>query len=540
VPANEAIIVELKLAGAAAFQSQARGASKSIGGIGDAGKKAEKPTGKLSGAMGKLGPLAAGAAVGGGLMAAKFGTDAVKAFRESWKIGQQTGAVIKSTGGAANVTAGQVGNLASSISNKTGIDDETIQSGQNMLLTFTKVRNEAGKGNDIFNQSTKTLVDMSAALGSDPQKAAVQLGKALNDPVKGVSALSKVGVSFDDAQKKRIKGFVKEGKTASAQKLILRELNREFGGSAKAQATSADKLKVAYGNLQENVGKKLAPGLEKVSSLLLKLGPFFSKGGGGARFLAQAGRALQPVFRAAKQAFDQFLWAIRPILQNVRYLLPVLKVLGTVAGVLLWAMFKRLSLIFRVLGIAIRVIIAAIRIAVGVIRSLINAGASAYRTLSKLATTIRNALASAFRTAVSKARGLISGFKSLGKGIIDALIEGIKSAPGAILDAIKSLIPGGKIGSKIAGVLGIGSHATGGIIAPGERVSLVGERGPELATFRPGTRITPLSSAPLSRLAAGGAGSGRGDVTVPVYLNGREIARATAQDTADQRARRGW
>lgn len=205
-----------------------------------------------------------------------FAVDKVKDFfassfdeaREAQKVGAQTAAVIKSTGGAANVSAAQVGNLASAISKKVGIDDEVIQSGQNMLLTFKNIRNEAGAGNDIFNQTTKTLVDMSAAMGTEPKQAAIQLGKALNDPIKGISALSRVGVTFTDAQKKVIEGLVKGGKTAEAQKIILRELNSEFGGSAAAQATAGDKMKVAWGNLQEQIGTALLPVLDKVQSTI--------------------------------------------------------------------------------------------------------------------------------------------------------------------------------------------------------------------------------------------------------------------------------
>src|SRR4029077_11940966 len=133
---------------------------------------------------------------GGAAAAVSFVKSSIGEARESQKVAALTAQVIKSTGGAANVTAGQIGRLAQSISNKTGIDDETIQSGENMLLTFKNIRNEAGKGNDIFSQSTSILTDMSAALGTEPKKAAIQLGKALNDPIKGVSALSRVGVTF--------------------------------------------------------------------------------------------------------------------------------------------------------------------------------------------------------------------------------------------------------------------------------------------------------------------------------------------------------
>lgn len=192
-------------------------------------------------------------ALGGGLVIAM--SKASEAARESAKITAQTNAVIKSTGGAANISAKGVDDLANALSKKTGIDDEVIKSGENMLLTFTNVRNEAGKGNKIFTDATKVITDMSVALGQDTKTSAIQLGKALNDPIKGIGALKRVGVTFNDEQVKTITHLVKTGKTAEAQKVILEELKKEFGGSAEAQATWADKAKVAAGNVEEAFGK---------------------------------------------------------------------------------------------------------------------------------------------------------------------------------------------------------------------------------------------------------------------------------------------
>ena len=83
------------------------------------------------------------------------------------------------------------------------------------------------------------MLDMSVALGQDATQSAIQLGKALNDPVKGVTALRRVGVSFTAAQIKQIKTLVATGKTLQAQKLILRELNQEFGGSREGGRRNA-------------------------------------------------------------------------------------------------------------------------------------------------------------------------------------------------------------------------------------------------------------------------------------------------------------
>jgi hypothetical protein len=189
---------------------------------------------------------------------------------ESITVGRQTAAVIKSTGGAARISADQVGALSTAISNKIGVDDEAIQTGANLLLTFTNIRNEAGKGNDIFNQTTNVLADMTSAMNhgvvnADTLKSSsIQLGKALNDPLKGITALTRVGVTFNDQQKKQIASFVKSGNIIGAQKIILAELTKEFGGSAAAVATPGQKMSVAWSNLQETVGLKLMPTLNKL------------------------------------------------------------------------------------------------------------------------------------------------------------------------------------------------------------------------------------------------------------------------------------
>lgn len=248
-------------------------------------KKALKDTSSDVDALGKSSSLmgtamAAGAAAGlTGLVA--LGVGAFNAAEESAKIGRETERVIRTTGAAAWTSADQVGALASSISDKTGADDEAIQSGQNLLLTFTNIHNEVGKGNDIFDQATGLALDMSTALGTDMSAASIQLGKALNDPIKGITALSKAGVSFTAAQKDQIKAMVEAGDVLGAQKIILGELSKEFGGAAEAAGTPLDKLKVKIGNFQEDVGAKLIPAVDAVATVLGNtMGPAIEKATG--------------------------------------------------------------------------------------------------------------------------------------------------------------------------------------------------------------------------------------------------------------------
>lgn len=213
---------------------------------------------------------------------------------ESRRVLAETEQAIKATGGAANVSAGQISDLADSLSKKTGIDDEAIQTGENLLLTFKNIRNETGKGNDIFNQATAAVLDLSKQFGGI-EASSVQVGKALNDPIAGVTALTRVGIQFTEAQKDQIKALVETGDTLGAQKIILGEINAQVGGQAAAQATAADRLRVVWGNLREELGARLLPIVDKVATFLADRLP-------GA--LDKVGSVLGPVFRGIRQGID--------------------------------------------------------------------------------------------------------------------------------------------------------------------------------------------------------------------------------------------
>ncbi|MBX5461644.1 MAG: phage tail length tape measure family protein [Steroidobacteraceae bacterium] len=260
-----------------AFKKTRAEADKTGRSMGDLGEKTavfgriSSKSGAALVAVGK-GAIAAGAGVGIAAVGAKKLFDA---WTDSLQVAKQTETALKSTGGAAKVTAREIEALATAISRKSGFDDEAVQSAENLLLTFTQIRNEAGRGNKIFNQTTQAAADMAAAFKASGkemsiQDAAIQLGKALNDPAKGMSRLTRSGVTFTETQKQQVAELVKSGKRLEAQKIILRELNKEFGGSAKTWGDThpLEKLDVAFGNLQETVGGLLAPAFTKAAEAL--------------------------------------------------------------------------------------------------------------------------------------------------------------------------------------------------------------------------------------------------------------------------------
>ena len=228
----------------------------------------------------------------------------------------QTEAVIKSTGAVAGVSAVQVRKLAESYEaiNAT-VGDELIQNAENLLLTFTNVKSKA------FEPALAAALDMNQALGKGPDGLAstVQLlGKALNDPEKGLARLERATGKFDDQTREAIQTALKNNDVLGAQTIILGALEKKYGGSfAKAGGTTAGrvaKFTDSIEDLQRALATALLPTVSKVAD---KLSSFLSdpkviaevtKLGDGIASLfsdsniAEGGRILADVFDAAKAA----------------------------------------------------------------------------------------------------------------------------------------------------------------------------------------------------------------------------------------------
>ena len=237
---------------------------------------------QASGVLANFGKSIAGigiplAAVGGAITA--FGVMAVNSFNDSQLVGAQLNSVLKSTGGIAGVTADEVNKLSSALQKTTRFSDEQIGSAQNMLLTFTNI------GKNVFPDTTKAVLDMATAMGTDLKSTAIQVGKAMQDPTQGAAALQRVGVRLTDSQKDLVKSLQDTGDMAGAQAIILKELQTEFGGSAEAAGkTFAGQLDIARNALDdvmESIGGVIAEGLspfvEELKPLVAGIQDFIEK-----------------------------------------------------------------------------------------------------------------------------------------------------------------------------------------------------------------------------------------------------------------------
>jgi len=181
--------------------------------------------------------------------------DSVKAFDESEKVIAEMNAVLKSTGGVSGMTSESMTKLASDLQNVSTFDDEAILHTENLILTFNQM------GKDIIPQVTESIMDLAQMMGGDLQGATMQVAKAMQDPERGLMMLRKSGVSFNDEQVKTIKHLYETGKAMEGQKMILQELQKEFGGQARAALeTFGGRMKWLQNQIQdaqEGIGKAI-------------------------------------------------------------------------------------------------------------------------------------------------------------------------------------------------------------------------------------------------------------------------------------------
>ncbi len=174
-------------------------------------------------------------------------------------------AVLKATGNAAGLTAGQIKAYASELQGLTNFGDEVTISAAAVLATFKSL------SGDTFKKTLRLSQDLAAVMGTDLQSAVVQLGKALNDPKVGLTALTRSGVTFTESQKELIKTLVSSNRLLEAQEVILKEVESQFGGAAAAMADPITQFQNTVGDLGEKIGNALIPRLNESADLFREL-----------------------------------------------------------------------------------------------------------------------------------------------------------------------------------------------------------------------------------------------------------------------------
>ena len=268
-----------------------------------------------------------------------FGKSCVQSATQAQKAFNVLDNTIKATGADAWTSTKELDDLAKNLSNSTNYAVTEIEEMQSVLLGF---RNITG---DTFGEASEAIMDMATVMGMDLKSATQTVGKALDDPIKGLDSLRRQGFQFTDEQKAELTQLVKNGKQLEAQKIILNELANSYGGAAKAGQDSFAKQRHAIENFRDTLGGKLIPVMqvfaENSARTLNNLTNLISK----MDFtpVVNVVTNLSKIFNSAFQNISNYLRNVKNEVTDFisRFnFKPIISILDTLAGVVITAFDK--------------------------------------------------------------------------------------------------------------------------------------------------------------------------------------------------------
>jgi len=288
-----------------------------------------------------IGPVMATAATYGAVSFVKSSLEAAESALVADKRLTQVAESMNVFGAGTGVVVERLQDYASAMSRNIAVDDESIKLTQAKLFTFKELAATAGTVGGAFDRATTAAYDMAKAGFGSAEMNAVQLGKALNDPIKGITALSRSGITFTEVEKARIKTLVESNKIGEAQSMILEAIETQVGGTAAATATAADKMKISWSELQETVGNALAPAF---GALALALVPVIDT---LAPALASVIGALAPVLLTVANILPSLLTALMPLAPVIT---DVVLILGEMLEIILPPLVELISALSPILS----------------------------------------------------------------------------------------------------------------------------------------------------------------------------------------------
>jgi hypothetical protein len=220
--------------------------------------------GAMNMALGALGMLA-GALVFFLPNFIKMGEEARKSELRLSNIAKQMNLFGEST----EAVTGRISKYAEELSFATGVDDEMIRSAQAVMLTFKNLAKSADEVGGPFDRATQASLDLAAAGFGSVEENAVRLGKALQDPIKGITALTRVGVTLTDEQKANIEALMAQNDLLGAQSIILEAIETQVGGTAEATASATDKMNAKFESVVEGLSVALLPAIDTIATQMM-------------------------------------------------------------------------------------------------------------------------------------------------------------------------------------------------------------------------------------------------------------------------------
>jgi hypothetical protein len=353
--------------------------------------------------------------------AVAVGTSLVNTGREGLKQEKALGQVFESMGGTGSEAFMQIGDAASDMSSRLGETETDIQAVQTKLGTFKNVWDQGAQGAENFNRATELAFDLEAAGFGAAESNVAQLGRALENPTQGMSALARAGVTFTDAEKEKIKALQESGDLLAAQEIVLQALESQVGGVAEATTDGGDRMAASWANFQDQLGRKLIPVFEQLmaigmvvlewasnnSDTLLKLGVVVV---GLAGFVLAANAAWK-VYTATKKAvtlatkgFTAAQWLLNAAMRANPIGLIITLLAGLVAGIVI--AYNRSETFRNIVQGAMRGIQTAFGWVIDRGKQLVSFFTTATRQIARVFAPVANAISAPFRAAFNGVRSI--------------------------------------------------------------------------------------------------------------------------------------
>jgi len=157
-----------------------------------------------------------------------FARAALRATNENAAALAQLDNIVRLTGEGAGFTTAQLAQMSTEMSRASTTSSAAVQGGLTRLLAYTNIQG------DSFLRAAQAALDMSETLKIDMTSAAETLGRALDDPINGLTALSRQGFKFGPSQQMVIDQMVRTNDIAGAQAIVLDVIESNYENAAKA------------------------------------------------------------------------------------------------------------------------------------------------------------------------------------------------------------------------------------------------------------------------------------------------------------------
>jgi hypothetical protein len=189
-----------------------------------------------------------------------------KGAEEAEIANKKLGSVLTSMG--FGEATHRVSEYAEQLERTLAIDADVIKATQMKLATFKNLTASVNESGGAFDRATMAALDLAAAGFGEAETNAVQLGKALQDPIKGITALSRSGVTFTDQEKKKIKTLVESNRVLEAQNLILSAIEEQVGGTALAGASAFERIRLSLLQVGDEIGMAVLPLIQQLADFI--------------------------------------------------------------------------------------------------------------------------------------------------------------------------------------------------------------------------------------------------------------------------------